>query len=258
MRKKNGKSGRNGIAKKRNKKPGRMLAVYAMCLLLAGCAPSQANSRIEIHPVVSKFLEGMHIERSAILSLGDYSDISYHLETPEITEEEIDVYEEELADDYGIEEVTLDFIEDHFDLSSYDDFREWISKRELSHKKYVDTEQCREDVLGRLEEGAEFDMDQEEVAKHSLEIVTGYASMAEADGLTIEEYCEQELQTPYEDFFDMCYEEGEQEIKDYLLIGAVAAKEYGDVTEEMIKGSFSEEDGEIDIYRCYLDWGFFY
>ena len=82
--------------------------------------------------------------------------------------------------------------------------------------------------------------------------------MAEADGLTIEEYCEQELQTPYEDFFDMCYEEGEQEIKDYLLIGAVAAKEYGDVTEEMIKGSFSEEDGEIDIYRCYLDWGFFY
>ena len=172
---------------------------------------------------------------------------------PEITEEEIDAYEEELADDYGIEEVTLDFIEDHFDLSSYDEFREWISKRELSHKKYVDTEQCREDVLGRLEEGAEFDMDQEEVAKHSLEIVTGYASMAEADGLTIEEYCEQELQTPYENFFDMCYEEGEQEIKDYLLIGAVAAKEYGDVTEEMIKGSFSEEDGEVDIYSCYLD-----
>ena len=51
----------------------------------------------------------------------------------------------------------------------------------------------------------------------------------------------------------MCYEEGEQEIKDYLLIGAVAAKEYGDVTEEMIKGSFSEEDGEVDIYSCYLD-----
>ena len=96
----------------------------------------------------------MHIEKSAILSLGDYSDISYHLETPEITEEEIDAYEEELADDYGIEEVTLDFIKDHFDLSSYDEFREWISKRELSHKKYVDTEQFREDVLGRLEEGA--------------------------------------------------------------------------------------------------------
>ena len=94
MRKKNGKSGRNGIAKKRNKKPGRMLAVYAMCLLLAGCAPSQANSRIEIHPVVSKFLEGMHIERSAILSLGDYRDISYHQETPERTEEQIYVYEE--------------------------------------------------------------------------------------------------------------------------------------------------------------------
>ena len=146
MRKKNGKPGRKRNVKKENKKPGRMLAVYGMCMLLAGCAPSVAEDKIEIHPVVSKFLEGMHIERSAILSLGDYSDISYHLETPEITEEEIDVYEEELADDYGIEEVTLDFIKDHFDLSSYDEFREWISKRELSHKKYVDTEQCREDM----------------------------------------------------------------------------------------------------------------
>lgn len=130
-----------------------MLMVYAMCMLLAGCAPSQANGRIEIHPIVSKFLEGMHIEKSAILSLGDYSDISYHLKTLEITEEEIDAYEEELADDYGIEEVTLDFIKDHFGLSSYDEFREWISKRELSHKKYVDTEQCREDVVYAEEYG---------------------------------------------------------------------------------------------------------
>ncbi len=256
MRKKNGNPGRNWNVKKENEKLGMVLVVYAMCMVLAGCVPFQPDSKIEIHPVVSKFLEGIHIEKSAILSLGDYSDISYHLETPEITEEEIDTYEKELTDAYGMEEITLDSIKDNFGLSSYDEFREFISEGELNHKKIMDTEQCREDVLGRLEEGAKFDMNQEEVAKHSLEIVTDYASMAEADGLTLEEYCEQELQTPYEDFFDMCYEEGEQEIKNYLLIGAVAAREYGDVTEEMIKGSFRKEDSEVDIYSCSLFvWG---
>lgn len=253
MGKKNGKPGRNRNLKKENKKPGMMLIVYVMCMLLAGCAPSPAEGKIEIHPVVSKFLEGMHIEKSAILSLGDYSDISYRLEIPEITEEEINAYEEELTDAYGMDEVTLDSIKDNFGLSSYKEFREFLSEGELNHKKIMDTEKCRQDVLSRLAEGAEFDMDQEEVAKYSLEIVTGYVSMAEADGLTIEEYCEQELQTPYEDFFEICYEEGEQEIKNYLLIGAVAAREYGDVTEEMIKESFHDEDGEEDIYRCYQD-----
>ncbi len=163
MRKKNGNPGRNWNVKKENEKPGMVLVVYAMCMVLAGCVPFQPDSKIEIHPVVSKFLEGIHIEKSAILSLGDYSDISYHLETPEITEEEIDTYEKELTDAYGMEEITLDSIKDNFGLSSYDEFREFISEGELNHKKIMDTEQCREDVLGRLEEGAKFDMNQEEV-----------------------------------------------------------------------------------------------
>ena len=231
-----------------------IIALCCMGAILAGTIVLRGNyKKPEIHPVVSKFLEGIHIGKSAVLSLGDYNDISYYLETPEITEEEIDEYRDELTDAYGMDEVTLDSIKDNFGLSSYDAFQEFLSSRVLNHKKIVDTEKCRQEVLGRLADVAKFDMDQDEVAKYSLEIVMDYETMAEADGLTIEEYCEQELQIPYDDFFDMCYGKGEQEIKNYLLIGAVAAREYGDVTEEMIKESFSEEDGEVDIYMCYQD-----
>ena len=231
--------------------------VFVLWLVLAGCTSSQADDKIAMHPAIRKFLQEQQINKSAILSLGDYSDISYRLEVPEVTEEEIEAYEKEEADLWGVKEFTLDFIKENFDLPSYEEYRKYCAKRVFSNKKDKDQRKCEQKILDRLVERAAFDLDQEEVANYSLEkIVEEHEDMAFCEGLPLEEYCEQELQMSLEDFFDMCYQEGEQDVKRYLVMGALAGREYGDVTEEMLLENMDDEYAESDMEWCYHDLEF--
>ena len=227
-----------------------IIVVCFIGILLIGVIKCCGSHKVEIHPIVDELLNKISIEKSSIISIGNYSDISYHLDTPYLTEEEINEYEDTIKRDYGVEEFTLDFMQDYFEVSSYEEFREYLSTRALNSKKITDLLKCREDIMNKLVGKVKFNLDEDEIAKYSLEIVKKYEELARIDGLTIEEYCVNELQISYDNFFEMCYEEGEQEIKDYLIIGGIAERECGGLTEEELKEGYDGE-GQADIYWCY-------
>lgn len=79
------------------------------------------------------------------------------------------------------------------------------------------------DFLNALVGECRFYTDKKEIANYSQKIVEEYTVLSDISGLDLEEYIEQVLKITEEEFYERCYAEGEQEIKQYLLVGALSA-----------------------------------
>lgn len=96
----------------------------------------------------------------------------------------------------------------------------------LEEKKIQAILEAREEIMDNLLSKCRFSLDKEEVAAYSQNIVHNYESQAMLYDMELEQYREDILGYTKKEFYEVCYEEGEEEIKTYLVIGAIAWKEF--------------------------------
>lgn len=222
-----------------------VLFIALVTLSLFGCTK---ENRYELHPVVKGFLSNISIEKSSIIEIGDYSNISYDLKTPNVSNDEIADYIESLKEDYE-NEMTDDALIKELGLKNIDDLNDYARNNLIEEKKISDILATRDNIIGKLLAICKFDMDVDEVANYSLAVVESYETQAYLYNLSLEEYSEQILNVPYDEFFDTCYEEGERKIKEHLVIGAIAQIEFPNMGETDL-ASPDEDDNEA-LYISY-------
>lgn len=95
---------------------------------------------------------------------------------------------------------------------------------------------------------SKFVLDKESVAEYSVEIVDSYETEAYLYDMELDRYVAEELQMTEDEFFEECYREGEELIKNYLIVGAIVKEENLEVTEEDIKELSGVFEKDFDEY----------
>lgn len=154
---------------------------------------------------------------------------------------------ESIKSEYGIKEITSEFVYQNFDCNSIDDFYNLLENKLSEREKIKMILSARQSIVKRLIEQCSFELDPNIVARYSLEVVNSYETDAYLYGMSLEEYCSEILEISYDDFFDFCYDEGEYLIKTYLVIGVVAFDKLSEHTRDNVPTD------EEEIYNSYQE-----
>ena len=80
-------------------------------------------------------------------------------------------------------------------------------------------------LIKDISDSTAFHIDQDDVLSYSLTIVKNFEELAGVKGLSLEEYFGGELKVSEKQFYSLCHEMGELDIKKKLLVGNIAVKE---------------------------------
>lgn len=222
------------------------ISLISIVLIVFGFAASILSfQECEINATVKDIMNEMSIENCKVYMLCDYSDITYVMNTPQVREEEVGLYVDAIKTEHGVQYIDEKFVKNELGFSSVELFYESISSKLLEQKKVEKIGEAREFVMKELIKRSKFHLDEQQVASYALEIVNSYEMEANLYNMSMEDYCIQILKVPYENIFDICYEEAEYYVKTYLIIGAVMYAEYGNTFE------FIEVETENDLYKNY-------
>lgn len=201
----------------------------------------------EIHPVVEVMMNKLSVSDCHVKTIGDYSDINYELDAPQISSEKIQSYIETIKVEYGIDEITSDFVMENYECNSIVDFYQLVESRLSEQEKIEMILSTRQLIIKQLIEQCSFELDPDTVARYALEVVNDYETDAYLYNMSLKEYCSIILKISYDDFFDFVYDESEYLIKTYLVIGVVAFDELDEHTRCAVPTN------EQDIYNSYQE-----
>lgn len=193
------------------------VVTIALLLLLISCS----KPRSKLHPCVESMLTQLSLNDCAVKLAKDYTDINYHLSAPEISLDEIEAYLESLKVEYDIREYTDAFVSENLGINSVSELYDFAKERLSEQEKIQLIVAARKEILERLISCCDFELNNDSVANYSLQIVRSYESEASLYNMSLQDYCNSILEIPYADFFQYCYEEGEQYVKSYLAVGAI-------------------------------------
>lgn len=218
-----------------------------LLISLTGCGKSKG---LELSEIVSEIQKEKKFENCKIIELGDYSDISIHLKTPVISDEEYEANFNEEID--GVTDLSDKNIEDLFGYPSLEAFKQETNKSYMEHKKTLQIYDARTEVLDKIIERSKFELNSEEVVEHSKTIVYSYENLAIMYGYEdLDQYVEKELEISQDEFMENCIEEGKKQIKTFLVIGAIADKENINV-ERGDKLDLSYQSLENEVYSIFI------
>ncbi len=232
-----------------NHKRVAVIVIVSLFLLVSifFCVLNSNSKDCEVHPHVEAMMNELSISDCYVKSIGDYSNITYQLSSPQISNEEILSYMESVKSEYGIQEITAEFVAKYYECTSVDAFYQMVENKLLEKEKVEMILSTRQLIIKKLIEQCSFELDPDIVAQYSLEVVNSYETEAYLHNMSLEEYCSKILEITYDDFFDFCYGEGEELIKTYLVIGVVAFNEL----DELTRGNIPTD--EQDIYSSYQE-----
>jgi len=155
---------------------------------------------------------------------------------------------------YYLEKPILDdeFVEDHLGYESLDIFYERVYEQLL-------VQEVREkeiSYMDKLISESEFDLLEEKVIENAVAIYYSYGEM-----VNVKDSDESQvtyLGIPEDELYDHCYIESENELKYYLVIGAIAEAENLSVTEDEIEELCLEKGYDIfkltDETKCFMEY----
>lgn len=227
------------------------LLLFLSCFLLFYL---DSKSNLTIDPTIEKMLGHLDIHNCYITEITDYSDISITVEFPEISDDDVQEYIEDLLKIYGQESLTLDFIKEQFDIHSIDSFYEYIFERVKNRKETDIIFQTRGKLLNLLISTSTFQLDDNAVATYSLSIIKSYEEEANLYDMPLDSYISEVLNISEDEFYYMCFNDGVKYIETYLVIGAIAEKESITVSKndvELYAGStiYSDEERAYVYYQ---------
>lgn len=152
--------------------------------------------------------------------------------------------------DYYLPEVTNQFVIENYNeegLKTTNDFYSWIKNKAYENKRSEYIFDIRNEIRDAIIKRSKFTIDDGEVAEYAVDIYKKYEQIAFLCGYeNIEDYCKNELNLTKDEFLSMCCEEGKNDIKEALIIGAIAFKENICVSDEEIQKYCEENEEQIE------------
>lgn len=194
--------------------------------------------------LVENILQLENISGCNIIKIADYKDIYVYLEIPEPTEEDVKEYIDSVLEDYQQTDLKEAFVKRNFHSDSIKEYKEKATEEVVEQKKVSLIVDARNSVLNKLIENSKFVLDEECVSDYALTIVEGYENEALISNMTLKQYCKNVLKISYDELFEKSYEESAKLIESYLIMGAIAYKEFG----------YKEIKDEIDANDLYAQY----
>lgn len=138
--------------------------------------------------------------------------------------------------------LTDDFVQEKFGVKTVEQY--YLECEELLKRQKQSTLQreAEEQLFIDISKLCEFTIDKEQVAQYSMNYMKQYEELANIYELDLDLYIETVLKKTTEEFYQECYEQGENEIKQYLIVGAIFADKNLSITEHEYK-TMCEEKG---------------
>lgn len=146
--------------------------------------------------------------------------------------------------------LTDQFVKKNLEGNSVTEYLEYAGKKVESEKLAEKKSQLEQELLLDISSECKFELDQDEVANYALAIVKKYEQLAELNDLSVEEYAKENGKNK-EEFYQMCYQEAEDNIKKIIVIGALADQENMQVQNDI--SSDDKNGGEEKVEKYYLN-----
>lgn len=129
-------------------------------------------------------------------------------------------------------ELDDEFVKNNFGLANVDEFYHKCKCDLLSEKNKHNKENAEKELLNQIADNSSIYVNRDELLQYSLTIVEDYEQLADIHNMGLEDYVKGVLGlNDIDSFYDMCYKEAEQEIKRYIVIGAIFEEQEWEVTE---------------------------
>ena len=138
------------------------------------------------------------------------------------------------------EKLTDKFVKEYYGLKDVDEFYKFVRRKILEQKKAEVEAVAKETLMNQVMQCYKYDLDGDVVLKYALSKYNDYEVMAKGYGTTMEEFVLDFLGESLENFYESCYETAENEIKEMLVIGAIAFEHSLNLSEEIT----IEDEGE--------------
>ena len=132
-------------------------------------------------------------------------------------------------------ELENDFVQKKMGLNSVEEYYEKCKEDLKKEKIREEKENIKRKLWENIGNECEFSFDMEEIAQYSLKYAEIQKQMADIYEMDLDTYVQNVLEKSKDDFFNDCYEMGEQEIKKYLLIGAIFSDLQYSITDKEIE-----------------------
>lgn len=128
--------------------------------------------------------------------------------------------------------LTVAFVKENFDCNSVREFNDYVYN--ILKKEYETDREASifDKILTTIIKSSKFYMYKNELTKYSLKTVDGYKEIANLYDMTLEQYRKNVLNVNEPEFFQMCYDETERYVEEYLIIGAISSKESISISEK--------------------------
>lgn len=154
-------------------------------------------------------------------------------------------------------EFSDDFIQQEFGFSNVAAYYKHIKDILESEAKIMSMTEEKASLINHIMKESTFILDEEAVVANAVKIYYEYRSSASAFGMKLSEYTYEVMNMTEDELYLQCYTESEDQIKLYLIVGAIAQNAGLVVTEAEIadfldsKG-YNSEIGDEDI--CYITY----
>lgn len=148
-----------------------------------------------------------------------------------------------------------DFVNQYFNETSVSEYIEELEQSLKNEHKNVAILKAQNDVLQEFIDKCKFDLDKQQVTNYSLTIVNSYVDEAYLFNKDLETYYTENLNMSEKEFFDHCYQKGEEYIKRMLVVGAIAESANYSINEtEMLASSSLKNKHLNDEAYTYMEY----
>ena len=153
-------------------------------------------------------------------------------------------------------ELNNEFVKQNFNEDSVSDYLESLKKSLDTENKGAAVLGARNDILEKLIDKCKFEMDEKQVTDYSVSIVNSYINEAYLYNKDLKTYYTENLHMSEKQFFDSCYQQGENYIKKMLVVGALAEHEKCSVDEKELLEGFKLKKRPSDEAYTYMEYQF--
>lgn len=140
--------------------------------------------------------------------------------------------------------LTDNFVKKEFEQNSVKEYKEYVSEQIKENKLQEWRMEKEEEIFAAIIENSDITINEEEVASYALAIVDKYKQISDINGYEqISDYVQENGKT-MDEFYQICYEEAEQELKKIIIIGLYT---YGKNMEDDVEKQ--AENNDCGYYR---------
>ena len=197
-----------------------------------------------------------YVTEDGSVGLCDYTAFTYHVVSTDVTEEQMDEKMQETLDYFrnvlylDVTEVTDDLVSQYYEYSTVEELKEAYAEV-IKAKNEEDAQAAyEEEIVTQLVEGSDIFVDvTEDSAATYNSLMAHYKALAYAEGVTLEEYAENELGITFSDLEQELAQDAVDHTMRKMVVLAVAEAEGYTVT----KGEYNLRIAEYMEYYGYED-----